>query len=589
MKTNRRQVFILLILAVFVSFFVRFWKISTLPFPPNGDELAFGYYGWSLLHFAKDEYGNTLPLNFPSIGDFKYPTLAYLNIIPAVFFALSEITVRFWNAVSGILLVLLIYKLSLFIFNKRTAALASAWLIALSPWSIIESRFGWENHISMVLTTAGVLLLFISFTKSDSKNRIKLYIVSLIMFLISSFCYGAQRIFIPLFLFSLTLLTLIKETGFYKERRTIYFLFIAISTVIFISLLSPQNRGRASEEVWRLIPQGNDRLQQLYIGAGISDIKIPARLTWFFHNKYRLALTDFLDRYLDHFNPKFLFFYGEASAEKIPDMGVLLFIEIILLPAGILTFLNKNKKSLIILFWLIIAPIASSLTFGGAHINRASIMIPPIALISGFGFKSLTEIFKNRIKLFIGIILTIGILISSAFALNQIFIQKPQDKPWLKEQVYKKVVLEILNLKGNFDAVALTDDDYIYFLFYGKISPQDFISRAEILPLNSQNKWERVNRLDNIYFKMPYDCPRAGKLNVLYVCSGVEVPQNSKVLKTFYYKDKVPAFTFVEFYPISDMPQKLTELPENLHYMVEVEKNLNFQDGIIPEKYPQLW
>ena len=72
---------ILLILALLVGLIVRTYQITTLPFPPNGDELFFGYYGWSLLHFGIDEYGTRFPFNFPSIGDYKYPGLAYLNMI----------------------------------------------------------------------------------------------------------------------------------------------------------------------------------------------------------------------------------------------------------------------------------------------------------------------------------------------------------------------------------------------------------------------------------------------------------------------------------------------------------------------------
>src|SRR3989344_5738727 len=116
----------LLILAIITATLTRFWKISTLPYPPNGDELAFGYYGWSLLHFGTDEYGRILPLNFPSIGDFKYPALAYLNIIPAVIFGLNEITTRFWSAISGVLLVLITYKLSKL---KLQRLLLPGWLL----------------------------------------------------------------------------------------------------------------------------------------------------------------------------------------------------------------------------------------------------------------------------------------------------------------------------------------------------------------------------------------------------------------------------------------------------------------------------
>ncbi len=582
-----------LIAAILVGFSVRFWKISTLPFPPNGDEIAFGYYGWSLLHFGTDEYGNFLPLNFPSIGDFKYPGLAYLNTLPAAIFGLTDITIRFWSALSGVILVILVYKFSQFVFKDEYSAVTSAWLAALSPWSIITSRLGWENHLSMVLTLGAVVSLIsvIDLKTNQQKNKKNLLIISLLLFILSSFTYAAQRIFIPLILLSILFLSFLKNSEFKIIRKNVLIIFIIMLFTIALSLLPKANRGRSDEEAWKgLTPEQEDRLQQLYVQAGTSPIRIPARVTWFFHNKYSVSIIDFLNRYTDHFSPKFLFFFGEASNEKIPDMGVLLFIELVLFPFGLLTLFTKqhNTRKTVVVTWLIFAPVASALTRGGAHINRASLMIPPIALISGWGLINLQAFFAKRFRFLITLILGFGIVLSGLYVLNQIFIQKPMDKPWIKEQVYKEIVLEILKTNKNYEAVVVGDDDYIFFLFYGKISPQEFLQRSVILPIGSGN-WERVERLDNIYFKMPFNCPRSGKIGVLYVCSGNEVPQNSKVLKTFYYLDKVPAYTFIEFYPLSKLPTSLSKLPENLHYMVDVEKNPDFPDGIIPENYPSFW
>jgi len=150
---------ILLFFAILTGTIIRTWRITSLPFPPNGDELSFGYFGWSLLHFGTDEYGTYLPINFPSIGDYKYPGLAYLNIVPAAIFGLSEITTRFWSVISGIALIPLIYLLVITLFGSRKMAIAASWLTALSPWSITVSRLGYENHVALTLTVAGFICL----------------------------------------------------------------------------------------------------------------------------------------------------------------------------------------------------------------------------------------------------------------------------------------------------------------------------------------------------------------------------------------------------------------------------------------------
>lgn len=583
-----------LVLAILVGAFVRIYKITTLPFPPNGDELFFGYYGWSLLNFGTDEYGRFLPMNFHSIGDFKYPGLAYLNIIPAVIFGLSEITTRFWSVISGIFLIPLIYFLSILIFNKSFLAVTAAWFIALSPWSITLSRIGYENHLAFTLTTASIVLLLTLAKMRQDNHKIRTLILylSFTLLLISSFTYAAQRVFIPLILLFLIFLTYLKNSELIFLRKYLFIFFISLTIIIALSLIPSENRGRSSEEMWKgLNPQQANRLEELKVEAGISPVKIPVKLTQAFHNKVRIAGVEFLNRYTNHFDPKFLFFEGEASVERIPDMGMLLLIDLLLLPIGFLTLLNKvyKKSALLIIGWLIFAPIPSALTVGEPHINRASLMIPPLALVSSFGFWQIINLFQKRqVKYFLVILLSLIFIASALYALNQIFVQKPVHQAWIKEQVNKQLIEEVLLLKDNYPAVAISKDEFIFFLFYQKITPQEFLKRADISPLKD-GKWDRVNRLDNIYFKMPFDCPKGGKLNVLYICSGPNVPQNSRVIKLIRYLDKVPAYTFIEFYPISKMPGALPQLPDGLKYMVDLEKSPQTKDGLREENDSRLW
>ena len=383
---------ILLILALLVGLIVRTYQITTLPFPPNGDELFFGYYGWSLLHFGIDEYGTRFPFNFPSIGDYKYPGLAYLNMIPAAFFGLSEITARFWSVIAGVTLIPLTYLLVRLLFENKILASASAWIIALSPWAITLSRLGYENHVALALTVAGFSCLLLI---RKGKNTFLLFSLALVALIFSTFTYAAERVFIPLMLTLIFILSFLKDSQFRSIRKqTVILLLIIVATTI-VSLIPWQNRGRAEAVMWKEIdPSQANRLQQLHIEAGISPVKIPVTATRSFHNKARIAIEDFLYRYSNHFSPKFLFFEGEAATERIPDTGLLPLILIFFLPAGLLFLLTyKKESSLFILSWLLLAPLPSALTVGEPHINRASLMIIGLAVISAFGFSWLVWIF----------------------------------------------------------------------------------------------------------------------------------------------------------------------------------------------------
>lgn len=581
---------LLLTLAILIGSIVRIWKITTLPFPPNGDELAFGYYGWSLLHFGTDEFGSFLPMNFPSIGDYKYPGLAYLNILPAAIFGLSEITARFWSVVSGIILIPLIYLLTKELFENSSLAIIAAYIMALSPWSLVLSRLGYENHPALTLSVAGFVCL-LKLRKSQKKTKLLFLITTIILLVLSTFTYAAERMFIPLMLIALIVLSFLKNSRLAIIRKYIYILLIILGLTIMLSLIPWQNRGRAEAVIWKGVSITQmDRLHQLYIQAGTSPIKIPVWLTHVFHNKIRVSLEDFLYRYLNYFSPKFLFFEGEAAIERIPDTGMLPILFIIFLPFGLLTFLSfKNHSSLFVLAWLLFAPLPSALTFGEPHINRASLMIPPLTIITAFGFWQLLNFFSKRNKIICVSLFSILFFFNFFYILNQIFVQKPVDKPWFTEQVNKELVFEVFKLKNHYQTVVIPKDEYIYFLFYGKISPQDFLKNASIKPATRQNSWDRVERLENIYFNMAFDCPKGGKLDVLYICKGDNIPQNSQILKVIRYLDGVPAYTLLQFIPISKMPSTLPELPARLRYMVDIERSPQSVDGLIPRDSSKLW
>lgn len=585
---RRSWIRLALLLAIVVGAVLRLWRLPDLPFPPNDSELFFAYYGWSLLHFGIDEFGTRLPLSFPSIGDFKYPGLAYLNMLPAAIFGLSFITARFWAVVSGVALIPVVYVLSLIFFKNKLAAVVASWFIALSPWSLVLSRIGYENHPAMVMITGGVVLLLLGFVKLDGfevayKNKKAFLGVAFTLLLLSTFTYAAARVFVPVMLLFLLGYSFIKASEVFKARKVLLWFFIVITVVIALSLVSWQNRGRSAYIVYNKLEQSELERQNLLIHeSGISPVKTPVELTRLVHNKYRIMAYHYLEKYLVHFSPDFLFFKGDQGYERIPDSGQLLLVEVLLLPVGFLAmFKGRGLLPVIVVAWLAIAAIPSTLT-SGSGINRASLLIPPLALLSGLGFSFLVELVK-RLRWWVLVVLIVGVAVSSVYSLYQIFVIKPIHQAWYSEVVSEEMVKEVLRVKKDYIAVGVPKDEYIFFLFYGKVSPVEFLSDSDILTLDRNNPWDRVDRYSNIYFKMAWGCPKSGRENVLYVCEGANVPQNSKVVKVIRYRDKVPAYTFVTFYPVSQMSKPLPELPEGLKYMVDIETAPGREDGIIKE------
>ena len=83
---------IILIIILIAAFFLRLYHYN---YPPLlWDEAALGYNAYSILHTARDEYGQFLPLIFKSFGDYKPGLYVYLTLPFVAIFGLNPLAVR---------------------------------------------------------------------------------------------------------------------------------------------------------------------------------------------------------------------------------------------------------------------------------------------------------------------------------------------------------------------------------------------------------------------------------------------------------------------------------------------------------------
>ena len=123
-------VFVLLLL---FSFFIRFYRLSSIPEGFHADETDYGYNAYSLLRTGKDEYGKPFPLIYRSFGDYKGALYAYLTIPFIATAGLSEWTVRAPSAVFGILFTVLTFAIVYQISKNYRLAILSMALAVISP------------------------------------------------------------------------------------------------------------------------------------------------------------------------------------------------------------------------------------------------------------------------------------------------------------------------------------------------------------------------------------------------------------------------------------------------------------------------
>jgi hypothetical protein len=267
--------------------------------------------------------------------------------------------------------------------------------------------------------------------------------------------------------------------------------------------------------------------------------------TRFFHNKISVNAIKLLGNYLSHFNPNYLFIQSNLQMPKyaIPGMGLFYFFEIITICVGALTIAsgeNKNNKW-VILLWLLASTLPSALTVETPNPIRTLIGLPAWIMLSAYGLWIILK-FKN--KAFVMIVI-LFVLFNFSYFIHQYFVHKRFDHPELGDSGIKELVTEVSNAQ-EYEKIFVPDDPYIFFLFYNKVDPRDFIVNSEIEPEQVGN-WERVKRYKNIYFMMPQECPQEGDSKILYVCKGPQQPLFGNIKSEIKRTDGLVAYYLVSY------------------------------------------
>ncbi len=225
---NKITVFILILAAI-----LRFYKLGSYPVSLSWDEAAIGYDAFSIAKTGHDQYGKKFPILFQSFNDYKLPGYIYVDSLFVKAFGLSEFWVRLPSALFGIFAVLLIYLLNRKIFDEKIA-LASAFLLAISPWHLQFSRAAFEANSALTIVLLGLTLIFSGF-----KNKISA-LVAIPILSLSLYFYYSPRIFIPLILVVIVLVYKKEIAQNLKYFLTGAFIAGLILIPIMVKTLSPQ-------------------------------------------------------------------------------------------------------------------------------------------------------------------------------------------------------------------------------------------------------------------------------------------------------------------------------------------------------------
>lgn len=548
---------ILLILILVLATILRIWQLDKVPVSLFGDEVDVGYHAYSILKTGKDYLGNTAIFYVNSIADKKAPLYSYLAVPTVAIFGISAWGVRLPAAIFGILGILFFYLLVKLWTKNKNIALLSAFILAISPWDIHYSRWGFEGTVMLFLFFAGLY----TFSKSFTNN--KFLVISTFIFSLTFYVYHSAKVFLPLMFIAMLVI-------WWKELKLIskkYLLAASLVLVILVGPLAISSVFGSGAERFGSLSIFNDLASINGIGSDRTrDVQTGAWDGRLFHNKITLFSSEITNNYLEALSTQFLFIRGDTNLrQSILNSGEFYKYQFFLLMLGLIFFAIKpisGKYKALIVAWVILAPIPSAITTGGGnHASRLLFLLPPLVLLIGLGMYYSYFYLGKKFRMVYILILGIISIASFIFYQHNYWVHYPWDSERWWQAGFKEAISSVVDESSRYDRVIISQADepaLIFFLGYSMYPPENFQKKYPLITEDVQGLGS-ISKLDKYYFPpigqgvSLYDLGSILPARTLYLATFKEinlnlikeperVPKDIKLLKSITYPSGAPAF-----------------------------------------------
>lgn len=456
---------------------LRFYLLAKIPVSLYSDEVAIGYNAYSILTTGRDEFGSRLPINFRSFNDYKPPLVIYLTAVSERLLGFTDLAVRFPAALSGLAAVFLIYLLTKELGFSEKTALIAAGLLAVNPWHIMFSRALFEVQVALTLIMSGTVCFF------SGKKRPIFYAGAAVFWSLSLYTYHAARLFVPLLgVFSLW----VDNFNIFKRKNWLIVSLLsglALSMPLLLSLGHKETLVRPlGISIFNNLPGDNPYQKELEYytddGGGI--------ISRLFHNRRLVTFRLILDGYLKHMAPVWLFLSHNEAQFRVNGSSLFYLWEAVTIPAG-LTILSGRKKPkyfMLLLFWLLTAPLAAAFAFITPSVIRALFMVVPLTIFSAAGAEMLLGMTYKKSRIAFGILLVFLLYTVLGFAHNY-FKHYPEESGIYWDSDYKELFTYIREAEKNYQKIVFFPEvgsrfaiPHIFLLYYLNYPPAEYLKEG---------------------------------------------------------------------------------------------------------------
>jgi len=357
-----------LLAVVLLATVLRVHDLKDLPPGFFCDEAGNGYNAYCLAESGRDENGEFLPLYIWSFGvAYKNPVYIYAAAGPVTVFGLTESGTRLTSALFGILAVIAIALVGRQMGGPATGLLAALFL-AVCPWHLHFSRIGFE-----LIAFPTILLFAFAAMVGGVRGRPWLLPLAGALFSLCLYSYGPAKLFVPLFVLAGLLL--------YARRLWAALRWTLLAAVVTAAVAAPVVVFDLSHR---------ERSQQY----------IRNTTSWRADESLEKNLTRFAGHYQRFFSPRFLFEEGDPLVRHaVPHFGELPRTFLPLLGIGVLWALwRRNPEGKLVLWWLVLYPIAPSLMNEIPSASRGFIGAAGFCLLAAGGAGAVLKVLARLLR-----------------------------------------------------------------------------------------------------------------------------------------------------------------------------------------------
>ncbi len=484
------------LLILILGFFLRFYRLGSIPSGFHQDEVVNAYVGKFILLNGKDLYGNRWPIfHFDKWGDYPPVLPMYFSGLGSLIFGDTVFGARVLIAFFGFLTIINFYFFIQNLFHDKQLSLLGSFLLAINPWHIAFSRSAAEGILASFFYITGLAFCFVK------RRTLLIEFFMLISFLFAFLSYPSFRLIIPLTLLVLLIFNFQKKEKIFLSLIVSFLIFFVLLIIIGLSFWGSSRFVQTS--IFNEIEIKKEYLNQfIYNEKSI----FLARL---FNNKLIYSTRIFLTQFFTYFSPVYLFLNGgNPPWFQIPNFGLFYLSQLILIIFYF--FLKEDNKKIekitpLVFLLLLINVFPASLTIENSpHMHRSLPMLFFIILISIVGWKKFIKNFNKQIILFFYIFLLMEFIyfVHNYFQHVSMFTAIPRSDGNQKMAIY------LAKNKNQYQRIYFYVSGWfpIYYLYFSSNYQSSLIGQIK--------KGMRTNRLDNIYF-FNQDCPKESDLKIM--------------------------------------------------------------------------